>query len=753
MKSISATICSMCLLIIANACERPKAPDFRLENKIETPISTEQVYQFLGGEKALIDTTKKELDSLFSVNDKGLVSLNKKENIDFKSFNNVFPTIDVNPTDISARVGELELGTFSLESENVAEISFRDVLGRNSAGITKGTPLPDQVNRRITDIEFKSKYFESATIKEGKLVMTVENRLGFDIDNYKVEIYSGNRSLGTVQFPDGPGLGYGEVKTGELPVGGKRLENINFTMIVSWTDAKMQTNSPGPLSINDVGGKNIKASEVEAYVPVQRFAVHGIAEIDSAKNLDFRFTQPDHYVELKSGQLRVLNINNNMDLDLDTLQVSFPDIRKPPYMPGDSLVVMFKGDSRILANTNNSIEKAIPLKDLRIYAEGQALDYNVYAVTGSPEEGKEGTLRTIQEDDSVTANIELETVNIREVYGVIEPRDVLINTDKASNGTGTIDLFNDNEAEIINLGEQRSFLKQITGLEFAEPLLSFQYKTNLGVETTIYAAIAGVNANGEITYLSGKPGSKHHVENLDKFEQFQTNGGKFSSDKLIKFKLNKSEDGSVIGGANNFTTKTTNVDEFISNLPTEVRFVGLAALNEDPVDPAGIIKSPVKLNPSIGIGLPLHLSAKTSTLSDTLDVNLKDLPKETDNHFISEATFIIDYTNNLPFRIELSLSMLDGDLKQITQVPLPEENPTTFRGASINPNTKFVESGSNGEVAITLNEEQFSKLYKTRYMVINIAFNTTKQEEVKVRAEDSISMSLQLNVTIESDIE
>jgi hypothetical protein len=393
------------------------------------------------------------------------------------------------------------------------------------------------------------------------------------------------------------------------------------------------------------------------------------------------------------------------------------------------------------------------LEKIRVYAENQSLDYNIYAVTEDVRREDGASMRTIHAHDKITAKLELQALKIQEFHGVLVSQRKLINSDIASNGIGSIDLFNSEEAEVVNIEAYQNYLRQLNGISFTSPVLSIFYETNIGFETTIYAAIAGVNANGEVKFLSGKQGSIHHVNPAEAPQAFRINGQPVAADKLIKFKVVESGDGTITYQLTNFESSNTNIGEFISHLPHEIRFVGMAAINEDPSNPVGTLENPVHLKSGIRIGLPLNLSAKATTLSDTVDVSLSSLPKQGDDHFLKNATFSIDYVNRMPFGLQLNLVMLDEELMPITRIPLSDlEGTTTFSGAPINSNTQFAEGESEGEVNITLTEEQLAVLRNTRHMVLQITLNTTNQQQVRVRAEDSISLSLQMSVTIESHI-
>jgi hypothetical protein len=97
--------------------------------------------------------------------------------------------------------------------------------------------------------------------------------------------------------------------------------------------------------------------------------------------------------------------------------------------------------------------------------------------------------------------------------------------------------------------------------------------------------------------------------------------------------------------------------------------------------------------------------------------------------------------------------MLNENGNEVTHYPL-SQNPLSVEAASVDPQTGFVESGSEkqGKVQVSFTEDQLKLLNKTRSLIINIDFNTSQQEAVKIRATDSITLRMNMSANVTSTV-
>lgn len=749
------------LILILAACEQPNSPDFKLDQKIQTPLMSERTYQFLGGSSALVDTTDPDFDSYFSIvqegTNKGLVRLSKEENFDFGKLDGAIPEIDVTPTSVKAGVGALSLGSFSSQGDdaNLGSASFQDITGfppppPGTPITTAGsTPSPANINIQGTD------YFTSATIKDGELLLVFQNNLGFNLSDVTIDLRSGTTFIASGS--SGP-VNNASEGTVSIPIPeGSVLKDLNVDVSASWPGGQNMQDNSNELVVNEVKGKNLVASQVKAAIESQGFSTSGAVNIDDSS---FRFNKPGHYVEIDSGELRIDQIINEIDLGIDTLVISFPGIRRAPYSAADSLSIRFEGSSSISrAGSGSSPAKSIDLSDVRIFAEGNQLTYNITGSTENTQQGS-GDIRTINENDQMGATVEINNLTVREAFGVVVSRNVIVNDNDPSNdpmdGSEAIDLFNDEEAEAITIDALQDISDQLDGIEFANPELSIRYLTNIGVPTTIYASIVGIDASGNRVYLkgqneSGGEGGPHYVTPSEIPEELIADGFAVDSDQLIKFSISPSQDSS----SPNFVTfnrQSTNVNDFLNNLPSDIRLISVATVNE--LMEEGTITDPVEFDPSMSVDIPLNLAANSASYSDTVEADLSDLPDpQQDDQRLTEGKIYIEYTNNLPLGTELNLVMLDANGNEVTRIPSSSEDPLTITPGTVDSGTGFVTQASTGNLTISLNQDQLDQLNKTTDMEFKIGLNTDEnRSSVRLRAEDTISIKISLSAAVESTV-
>src|SRR5690606_15233505 len=109
-------------------------------------------------------------------------SISTEEDFDFGDLNNAIPEVSVDPTDVNAEVGELNLGSFASDSpDGLGRANFQQLTTLNPALFGPGTPLPGGASPFPVNIDVSTDYFVSATIKSGALSITLRNTLGFNL--------------------------------------------------------------------------------------------------------------------------------------------------------------------------------------------------------------------------------------------------------------------------------------------------------------------------------------------------------------------------------------------------------------------------------------------------------------------------------------------------------------------------------------------------------------------------------------------
>lgn len=738
MKKLLQILSCLSLILVIWACEQPESPNFQLNHELEVPLSVEKTYSFLGEDDALIDSTSEDYVDLFSSGGEGLVRLTKEEDFDFGDLADAIPQVDADPTTVNAEVGEIGLTDFS-SSGKVGEAGFENITGTTSPSADQTIPS----GSGTVNIPFDTDYFESAVIKyDGIIVLVLTNNLGFDIDELEISLNSGTDFVGstTIGTEDDSNDNFihdtQETTTIAIPAS-TQLSDLNADVTVKWDEQEMQEEGNN-LVVNDVDGQDLIASQVTAAVEAQSFTDSGTSTVDQSS---FEFREADDFVELGNGELTI-DITNNIDLAVESLNITFPDIVDGS---GNPLEI----NSSILASSEQSSAQTIniDLTDHRIKAHNGNLDYSIDATTENTQEGSGSETRTIHESDALDAQIDLNNLELSRAEGYVVPDNVMLNDDQTNDGRDNLDVFNDDEAEITNIDGISDISDRISGITFENPILSTLYNTNLGVNTTIYAVIVGTDNEGNTEFLTGKDGSQYQVQSGEIPPELEVDGQPATTDQVIKFSIETAENPDPQQGefgSNEFNSSNTTSSEFFSNLPNKIRFVGVAGINEE--QEPGIIVNPVIFDPTLGLDLPLNFSATNATFKDTLDADLSGLPGEDDDQSLEEATLTLNYTSALPLELGLTLTMLDENGAEVTR----KEN-IAVDGAGID-GDGYVNQPAESDIPISFSKEELKTLNNTRSIMLDVEINTPQQQAVRIRKDDSITLQIQIKADITSTV-
>lgn len=744
------------MILALIACETPQQPDFTTSQKIEAPLLTNKTLQFLGGGgdvEVLIDTTMAEFDSVFTVTqsgpDAGFLTISKTESFDFGDLNDAIPEISAEGTEFSAEVGELSLGSFSSGNGALGEANFQDLTGLNPAVVPIGTPLFG-ANSPTVNIEVgaNTDFFSSATIKRGAIEVDLTNDLGFNINQLNLTLKSGDTDVSTTTVTS---FNAGTDRTATLSFNpGDVLSDINIDVSMSWNTQNTSA-VPTALIVQAINGVDLVASEVVAALEAQDFSTTSTSSFDAT---EFQFTSADHYVELASGSIEIAPIVNGLDLTIEELVISFPTIRKEPYGLGDSLVIEYKDATKVLRSAE-SIAQSIDLSGYRLYALNNEVTYTTRAVTENTQDAAPGDQnRVISETMSISSSVAIENLKIAEAFGEVKPQTVLLGDDDPLNGVEIIDIMNDAETELTEIDGLEDLSKQLDGLEFTRAKLSIDYTSNIGIPTTIYAAIMGVDGDGEEFFLTGLNGSDKQVLDSDNITGLLKNGEALGTDQLIKFSLDTPPSGQTLTSSIEFNGDNSTVVDFLNNLPNEIRFIGKAIINED--GEAATIATPLEFSPSFAVDLPLAFQTTTAaTFSDTTETDaLENLPNPDDEGglTIKGGQVIINYENGLPLGFGLDLELLDATNSTITTIPLTNEDPIQLNAAGVDAVTRYVTTPAISSTILSLSKAQFDELHKTKSVVISARLNSSNNEEVKIKTTDYISLSISVSLEMETTV-
>lgn len=724
-------------------CERPGSPDFKLSRNLEFPVYNERSIYLLGGRGALIDTTAENFRDLFVVDEESFITLSKEESFEFGNLHSAIPDISILPKEFQARVGPILISDFS-SGDNLGSADFLSLTGLNPGLVNEGDMITGGTTPSPVNIPLATDYFVSATITDGGLNIVLENDLGFDIAHLELDLYSGTVFVQSATFAD---LQHGDNRGEYMDVTpGTVLENLNIDVSITWDDQLMLDN-PGELIVRDLTGENLEASEVVAVTGQQNFNFK--SQINIATN-EFRFTTFEHFIEIDSGSLIVSEIENGLDVDLEWFEITFSDIRHPPYQAADSLIIRVEGSDKIVRKSSGHSDLTADLSGMRIYGEGNQVEYNVRVRTEDTRSGPGSELRTINENDEVSAVVEITDFDLDGVFGVVANRGFFLSEDSPITGTGQIDLFNSNEAHRIDLKGLKDFSGKLDGLEFTDASFSVNYQTNIGFPITIIGAFLGITKDGKMIYLSGVEGQPTFVNNPAKAQGLFTNGTQLNTDQLIRFTVDTNQEG-VQNGSITFNRENSNIVEFLNNIPSEIRFIGKADLNPDEVE--GTLQIPVEFDPAIAIDMPLSIrTVEQASYTETLDVNLSDLPDESDDLIIEEGTIKIQYRNNFPLQVSVAMDFLDAGGNLITSVPGEGQQEVAIQAAEAGASGFSVPGGQAGNMVVSLNNEQLRNLNLTDTMNLSLGLRTFDRKEVKLRATDQVTVSISAKFILESAV-
>lgn len=731
-------------------CETPGSPDFVHSSTIETPLILESSFKFLGGTNALIDTTgDQDLQDLFIFDGDSFITLAVEEEFNFGDLDDAIPLVNVEPTSFEAQVGEISLTDFSSEGEdgNLGEADFEQLTGISD--LEEGDPIPGASTQDPVNIDLETDFFVSAMIKSGGIEVTIKNDLGFDLDELRLELFSGNTSLGTISMFDF----IHDTRQSDTFIlidnpdtdPEVELRDININVEIEWSTQTMQADA-GSLIIQDVQGADLLASSVEAVVPQQDFMSSGVTDFSDE---EFLFTDPSHYVEMQEGELSIQNILNSMDIDIELLEITFPNIQLPPYGTENALVIRFEGQNRIVRNNTEPVSQSVSLENARIFAFNNEVTYDIVALTEDTQQNG-SSARVISESDVLSAEVDISGLKIKEAFGVAVNKQILLGEDDSSNGE-SLDLANDNEAEIIEIDGIDDISRKLDGLEFTNSSLSINYFTNVDIPTRVIGAFLGVDASGNEFFLRGASGSELEVEAGAETSQLRRNGTPVDESDLIKFDLdgdgNVDTEHSIVFDRNN-----SSITDFLNALPVEIRFIGLADINSTGTEEGRII-NPVVFDPQISVNIPLSIrTVESATYVDTLSSDLSDLPGPQDDLSIIEGSISVRYTNVLPLGVGLSLQFLDENDDVLTSLPLEDAgNRIQMAAASVGSNG-FVSGERGGNTEVTLNRSQLDVMNLTRSIQMTADITTTDQQEVKIRSTDAISFSVNGKFSIQNAI-
>jgi hypothetical protein len=667
----------------------------------------------------------------------------------------------------------LNLGTSGASNETVQNTDAIHITSSTDPlNVQEAKAAIDQQNNiSIADTNAVKGDFVRAEVNEGSLDLTFNNQLAIPITISTLTLENKNafKAKNTGRF-FAAGSQIGSISNLQIDANSSKTATINLDgkgisdeIVINGTATSVGSTDPKTVSANDLisvdSDGSINVSQAESVLDPQDFTTSDVISISPD---DFIFNTSGDYILLDGGTLRIEDIVNQLDVAIDTLNIEVNSLIKPD---GNPLTIKFIGlndgtagsyryrrIARKEQNSRNPID--IDLTGFKIASSSNDLSYNVTGHTRATG-GLTDSVRTINSSDSVKAALRLQNLDIQEAMGTIATKEVLLNDDEPGNGTDIVDLYNDNEAEVDSLNDLEEISKRVDNIQLSNTAFNLFYDSNLGVGSTLYLAMVGIDANGNEVYLSPKSGGAYAMGANESISGLWANGQPIPKDKILKISLEKAASmGDVKDGAIVFNSSNSEVDAFLSNLPTQVRFVGKAVAN--PNQERGFVQTPIQFDTNLGFDIPINFTASTgpTAINDTTGANLDFFPDPQDGDMqVDEGILTIKYTSGLPFGVDLNLVFLDENEEELTTAP--EQSGETYRlePAKVDPSTHFVSEPIKDKLVIRLSKEQLNVLHQARDIVIQGSVETgSGGQQIKLRASDFIELSVKGKFTLTTSV-
>lgn len=718
-----------------SSCERPNSPSFELEHRHAIPLINEITYQFLGDSGAIIDTTSTDFQDLFTVGTDGLVSLGVDVDFDLGSFDDALPSPEVEPFDIDARISDLEP-----DISGSGSTDFETVTGLDPAMYLQGAPLNGGSAPNI-EIPIEMDEFLRAVTTEGNINITLINELGFDIDVLEFHLASDGLQVGSPATIFG--FAHGSDASETLSFADGEIIEVPLSLVINviWPAQNMQ-GDPGELTVADIENDGISFESA--------MAVFGPQLITDAFETtfiegEFTFESPGDYIEIAESVISFSQIRNSIDIDIESLVISFPGIilESGPgvFNPADSLVITLEGNDRIRRSSNpiniNGFSFDVALDRVRVFATDNAITMNVNGISEDTHLAPPGDrVREVTSEEGVTGEVSIAIVETSGASGVIEPRMINLNESDDKN----LDIMDPDVRIETEIEDLSVISEKIRNLQLTDPSLSLSLTSGIGVENRIYAAIVGVSEQGTEMMLSGLPGSAFYVSPDDTISGLLRGGTPIPNHELLAIDVAAAQPGTE--QSIEFNPDNSNIEEFLSNLPVEIYFIGKTLVN--PNRTGGSVFLPIELDSSLGITIPVSLTTENgepTVFSDSVSVSLSDLPGDGDDTYISSAAITISYNNLIPLDINLDIVFLDEFDNKVTRLPLTGMEPVRLGAAAVNTNGFSVTPEIN-MLRAELTEEQLRILNRSEKLNLTGELLTSDNQRVSIRAQDSVTLRI-----------
>jgi len=453
-----------------------------------------------------------------------------------------------------------------------------------------------------------------------------------------------------------------------------------------------------------------------------------------------RFDQPSDFVELNAGTFALDKVVSEPRVAFESFAISFPDVRRPPYSAGDSLTIEFP----IGAGTTPTVDD-VDLSDARVSPTGDVIDYHLKGTleTIAPSNQTSDNLRVLRFDDEVSADLSLTNLDVRALKAGVNPFTVDITDD--ADGDGQLDLSDPDEASQAAFEGLDGIAESVSGLELAGSELNLRVTTDIGTDAQLVAALQGRSGTSK-TFLAGKGEGNSVKSTSDMAEHFYEGSTRIANEDLIQIGVDGAPTDDPVTQSIALTNENSTVDDFLSTLPTSLRFVAQARITGN--DDGRIrLRRPLAFDLGLGVTIPVRLNS-SFVVQDTIDADfsaLEDITDPTEDVSVSTAELRVRYSNGVPLGADARFVALDDRGAEVVSLPGGDD---TVRLKPAPKATDGTASGrQSGTAVLELSEDELRALADGRQLRLLLTMDQAADGgPATLRATDTIELSLEATV-------
>lgn len=613
----------------------------------------------------------------------GLLVYSTKENIDTIKVEDKL-TIDDFSSSSSTEIGSIKINSDSSK----ADVGF-EWMGQSLPPGQSSTVLPE-FNRSVSSILDTIKEFNNLKIESGEILISVQNHfssnVNFTLKGLKlINVENNNIILQTNEEVIIPANSIGSFSPLSFAPNTVIKNRIRFETTVSSTGSNGQViQIPQKTFTIFVRTRNFVAAEATAKIPNQN-PVHK----DSTLIIDENATQPTKFkrVKFQRGLLNI-TLKNNLDIDANI-----------------SLEIYNLKNS---SNANFIVNKLITRKSTVKFVDNLSLaNYSLISLDNSPTNRihykftfnvvGSNDYRTIKKNDSFEANVNFNSLAIKEFDGVVKP--TILDQTRSYFKVESDELQKKFGFDQINLNN---------------PIVELRLRPSEGAKLNfkLTGRIEGKNSKGEhaILFFNENTLSRTTISERDTIIRF-------NPDSL-----------------SNFFRR-------FSKLPDSIVFYAGGILNENYQQV--IVTNTTSITGSTFLELALDLGISNASFIDSLNLDFNDdTRKEIRNLNKGELNFIV--TNGLPVSISFTGKLFDANNRFLLYFPpkLSDQDTVLSIDGGITDQNGNVVTKTTKTIKLKLSAGDSDLIAKAKYMRVAVKLNTSRANNlpVKFRTKDDFKI-------------